>query len=452
MMVLLLVFSTNVFATDKVYQEEKPLSIEVITYFNLDEQGEELKPEKNNVRSNNTVVEFKNINLNHNQILCIGDVVNNKKIEFELQGELKKTYNGKKDILIGEVSDLSGNFDVIFFGIDRNPKENVTLNKEILQREDSSEIIKIYLREKDTRNLTIIETGNLFDVEVTEQLFKGIEKLNTIDFEDQNWYIKILKPTDKIHNEIVDVCRANEISSRNGEIISQYDEKFITKYNVGGHDVFEEMKVHFELTGDKYNDGGTTKYKSLMEIIEEKTTSPTTDMFDGNDTNFMICKKGAAYCEFGTDKDVLIKGGDVGYDYYKQGGISVTPYFNLGLGFQKFGVQASINVQLQYEKGGTVTGDNISWSTYDNKEMYGHAMVGFDKGQILKNVKHKFSVDFSITNKNDSVPKGKKNIETAWVFNIYNAYGPEIEHGDADDYDCNYAYTGKKIKLTYIVK
>ncbi|WP_160035003.1 hypothetical protein [Paenibacillus sp. An7] len=170
-----------------VLAEENQQNFEEVVgryYKNLDPSGSQLSNNDFSLSKLiiNTAIISENITLS-------GTVTNtNGSIPFSLEGELTKAeYPGK---LIGELEDTTHRFNVIYFGFERNSKENISL----INPDQNGEILKIYLLDKDNRDLYVYEITDLVNFGIhSEELF-NLHNLKTTEHINEFWYAKLIKP------------------------------------------------------------------------------------------------------------------------------------------------------------------------------------------------------------------------------------------------------------------
>lgn len=422
--------------------------LDAVTVKDLDSEGRDLNPK--NSRDDKTkyisskIVDTK-INVNNNQITFEGNLKKNEEIPFNLQGELKKPHNHKRDIIIGDLVDATGNFEVIFFAIDRNPEQNVTANfKNILnKRQDNEDILKIYLREKETRNLTVVEVINPIGTQQTDMLFENIEGLSVADFHDQNWYIKMLKPIKKYKSESpVEATEMRTLTSV--ETADSAIKNYTVIYEAVGVEVTEFMKVYFELAGlDVFN--GESNYTTVIKIQDQSTFStPYTDYYNSGDTSFHIGKTATTDSKVVVEDNVRVKQALINYNHYTEGTITLAPYVNVGTGINLFNIiDVSLNVSAEYVPASVQSNSDtvIMWDTTESG-----VGVEFEAGKTLSATTNKYSIAYTIIRTN--IDPGYKTLQTGWTYSVYNAMGPEINNVDPGAYITNFM-DGVVLEINY---
>lgn len=245
---------------------QKSVKVEASTIKNLDYAGTKL----NNINSNEKV-SFSNVLITKDQVELTGIVGNNGK-SFKLIGQIKKSENGNKSLLVGSLNDSFNNYDVIFFGIDAAADTSLTLNKNKFK--SGEVVLKLYLLEKGTRNLTVIETTNLNSHYNASFLLTNQNSLSIVDHEDQFWYAKLLQATE------VPRFTPNTITSGNS------DKYYDVSYTIIGGTIYEEMAIRHYIEGPTTLDASGGLFTTKMYVLSQKTWSYDFTGMDSSSTNF----------------------------------------------------------------------------------------------------------------------------------------------------------------------
>ena len=391
------------------------------TFNNLDPEGYNLT--KENVEESKT--SLYSVDIENYFVNITGSIefsVGNKK-PFNLNGQLKSS-ESTENLLVGSLNDKNDNFEVVYFGISAKPSEMALLNKEIKQNIKSTDsILSIYLREKNTRNLTVVEVVQPEFINVKE-LFKDKSKLEKCEFIDQFWYAKILKPI-KIEENDIDVSDtlntsngigsdsiSNNIQSPVVALAQASDTTYTYTYNVAGASVVESFKVRHYVDGpiDMYSQGS---FVAKLNVIEEKTTCAAIPSMNSNDSNFSI----GVYND--TKIDAYTSPGDyfqqVMWDgtYYKPGSVDIDVSWGYSLPTVGIGFAAS------YSWGQTFT--NHTLKVFDNSgttKVRQAGIVWSKSGHRLIAVGHTFDQSFTI---NKFSNPGTKYFNSKFTYDISNA-------------------------------
>ncbi|KYH25967.1 hypothetical protein CLTEP_27990 [Clostridium tepidiprofundi DSM 19306] len=133
---------------------------------------------KKNVNKENIKLKIDNIGLESNILKLDGVVqVNNKKILFDLSGELKKI-DTSKDIVVANLIDKYNNFDVIHFSINNSSSNFISASG---NKYDIA-TLNLYLKEKISNNYIFLET--FLPKQINEKKIFDINYVNSFSSKD----------------------------------------------------------------------------------------------------------------------------------------------------------------------------------------------------------------------------------------------------------------------------
>lgn len=219
---------------------------------------------------------------------------------FHITGELFKSSKSDERV-VGELKDELGNFQVIHFSIDSNPKNTFMFNKNL--KNSKGNLLKLYLLDKDNRNFTFIEVDNSKLLEGTtysDPIAK--DDLEVVSFDEEHWYVKFLKPVKK---EIIEDSGVNDINIMgNTQTINKY-RIYSLSYEVVGGTATENIRVGHYLAYDDRPSGDFDWDTKLY--IDKKWTTSDVDDWNGNDSNMKVGYYLPSKIKAVTDKYELIK-------------------------------------------------------------------------------------------------------------------------------------------------
>lgn len=173
--------------------------------------------------------------------------LNDEPIQFA--GTLKRTYVSPDKIVVGELNETSGKYEVIHFSINRSVNEFVS----VLGNEQKTPTINLYLKEKGTRNFifTEIQVPSNFDL---SDLFDRTNTFEQFDSADLLWYKKVVEPTSISQKEIIppkdgmtaQASVVKEIKSRKNYALS---------YNWQGSNMVDFLTLDHIISYDSQNPG-----------------------------------------------------------------------------------------------------------------------------------------------------------------------------------------------------
>ncbi|AZK45160.1 hypothetical protein [Paenibacillus lentus] len=220
------------------------LTLQGTTIFDLDEYGKQLEDVS---AGSQTEIYIDDYFFSDSSVKLHGTVFTAKDEKtFNLEGTLKKA-DYTNTLIVGNLVDTSGNYDVIFFGIDSAPNSNITLNYG--QYSDNDTLLKLYLLEKGTRNFTVVEsTIDNSTLNLSEQ-FNNVSELNQGEYTDIFWFSKILNPIKSSESSpIAKFAVTSGVS----------DKTYSLSYAIGVGTVNEEMVVRTYVEGPTSISSGLT--------------------------------------------------------------------------------------------------------------------------------------------------------------------------------------------------
>jgi hypothetical protein len=287
-----------------------------------------------------------------------------------LIGELKKPDNGSHDFVMGELTDQSGNYDVMYFGLDKNAPANPTFDHSVPK---GTNLLKVYLMEKGTRNFSVIETTVLNDIIDYNSVYSNIENLNVVDHKVQAWYASVLEEA-----PIPTVARPAPLIIVSG----QSDRTYTVSYPLGiGGTIYEEIVVRHYIEGPTSisNDGTFT---TKMYILSERTYSYDYPSANSSNTNFTIGYHSPTTIGVATDKGDALRSNIWGGGYKQAGGVSLS--FKIGVTFKK--LLDLVGMDLNWTTTSTVTNNYRNYDNYPVTDQYSRlGGVSFNAGLFIEN-------------------------------------------------------------------
>ncbi|MFE4573039.1 hypothetical protein [Paenibacillus chitinolyticus] len=396
---LLLVFLVTLalFSNSLPVSATNSIELEASTVYNLDSKGAKLSQ----LDANSKAV-FKNVEITTSKLLLSGNLVNGKL--FDLQGTIKKSENSNADLLVGDLKDSLNNFEVIYFGIDRASNSSLTLNKNKFK--GGEDVLKLYLLEKGTRNLTIIETTGLNNLFSADLLFSQQDSLDIIDHANQFWYAKILQGTDIPSFE------------PQGVVSGKSDRPYNISYSVGGGNIYEEMVIRHYIEGPTSLDTSGGTFTTKMYVLSQRTWSYDYSGLDSNSSNFQVGYFTDTRVDSWTDPGDAIRQIQWDGSYQVAGGIKTQ--FKIGYSLKsKYVPLTSYEINYQFETPYTAK----TLKVFDNSGSNVTRAAGtkYSSGMYLKNTGQTFDVTFTVghydTNK-------QKELYVTWTYDVYNGQSP----------------------------
>jgi len=220
---------------------------------------------------------LKNLHITGNNDLQLIGEINYADISssIHLKGDLRKS-KLYKNTLVGNISDKSDNFDVIYFAITSNEdKSKLFTNKSI----GSKEVIKLYLMRKTSREFVMFE----IPVDKLESKTKSAVSVNYNERKlretaaDDHWWFKVLKPVNLSENKLKPLGATTDTS--------YFEETYRYELTFGYYDYYIKLKAFanvYDMTGGQATD------EAGLEIISEKLTDDTGKVLESNESYLQI--------------------------------------------------------------------------------------------------------------------------------------------------------------------
>lgn len=224
--------------------------IEGKTSINASIYGDDL--EKNMVNEHPSISVF---TLNNNNVTVSGFInTDDKDTAFVLSGIAYKTYDNN---IIFDAVDINNKYDVIFLCLEKKQE----YNDYILHRDDLSIVsskmgdygIKIYLMEKGTRNISIIEGLN---VEITN-IESALSNIKETEYSRLNWFENCFE------------AKKDENSNNNIDTLSTHTTEYTywgDSYYLGSSNVKIQMGIKLVATNDTPSFTNGTFFASKLEL------------------------------------------------------------------------------------------------------------------------------------------------------------------------------------------
>jgi hypothetical protein len=172
------------------------------------------------------------------------------------------------NLLVGNVIDNEGNFEVVFFGIQEKCLENnLRVNKYL----NDKKVISIYCLHKNTREFVMFE----IDAEELENIFQSqicIEDVNKInDITKEHWWVKVYKSQEEIVKEkdVMYVENNNEIRFSSSRSTHEDKHKRTFTYEDGPGNCYKYV-IDIEAFSDIRDTGDGDPDTYGVEIIDQK--------------------------------------------------------------------------------------------------------------------------------------------------------------------------------------
>lgn len=423
-----LLFSALSFTKDSIVTAQKnSILYSATTIYNLDKEGGKLK--KKDLWKNTKVV-FENYDITKDTIHLEGYVkTKNEKKEFNITGNLYKTHNTSKRIIAGDLFDKKGNFKVIHFAIDQDPKTKSFY----FEKPSEGTNIKLYLLDESTRDFTFVESANknLIKYSPYKENINNSD-LPQVDTKEILWYGKFLAPI-KVERKKSDNFSISSVDTDSDEVY------YSATYDIMGTTVNEIMFVGTNLQCptllNDVNSQGTCYAK--LEITKENTVS-STGVYDEEDSHFELGDNGPTVFQFRTENNGDgIQATEWSATYYKESNIDIQfDFFTYSP--KKFPI---VTFDLDYEKAGTVS-ENEELSVYpndeDKSEFTGAIKTALPEGKILKDTNHEFNIVVDVGYFTDPDSSGDFVAKFSYrVSNVYDYYDEE------DSQTLNISYTNQ---------
>lgn len=405
--------SVTVFASSEQHNIEAK-QIQGYTILALDETGKKLEDK---AYYEKTTISISDFNIIGDSISLKGKVSNKT---FNISGNLKRADYTDTLIVGNNIQDMDENFDVIFFGIDKAPKENITINSDIFKEDQT--ILKLYLLEKGTRNFTILESSEAVSFIDAIQTFDAINSLNIGAYTDIFWYSKVLKPVNTQESSPITIQALTSGHS---------DKTYSLSYTTGVGIINEEITVRTYVEGPTSitSDG---VFSTKIYPLSTRTYSTQVPGVNSNTSNFKIGVSENTVLEAYTDP------GDV-FRYQQWDGSWYSPgNFTIGLSWSLSIPNTGLSFSPTYTNSTQYTAKTLK--NFDNS---GTTKVRQTKAELSKNnrletTSHTFDVNFSIGHYSSP---GQKKLNLKWTYYVWNAqniYSPAVGQKTSNMY---FSYT-----------
>ncbi len=271
---LILVSSINVgFAEDSI---KKGLKFNAYCIENYDDYGKNLNLD-NSIDCEMNIDLFKIIG---DKVYIEGFVDRNDKKEFKLQGGLglSRISNSK---YVGNLKDDNNNYEVVYFGIENDPKASLSFDKKL--KLYKAPLTKIYLKDMENNNLIILESDKIIKQNEIGDIATKI--VDIAQHTDEYWYAKILKPYD---TQIIDLPLESDSDSPMRIAVPKSTTRLYKHlYNWMGYDFEERFTLAFDVVGVS-EITQSNLITSTMRLAGEETLCPNNPAWNSTDTSFVV--------------------------------------------------------------------------------------------------------------------------------------------------------------------
>ncbi|MCM3619809.1 hypothetical protein M3936_19750 [Sutcliffiella horikoshii] len=214
--------------------------------------------------------------------------------DLQLDGELFVSRHSN-NLAIGELTDKTGNFEVLYFGIDAREDKSKTLSFNNSMK-SAKNLVKIYLLKKDTKDFYYFEIDKPSFLDGT--YFEGNFELNNnkeAAFELENWYTKALEPIDFTVEEVIeeDNLSSDEFSILNTRRSTYTSRNYTATYTVLGEYVFERIQLRHYLAYDDAPASTLNTWTTKLSVTSKSTSSVIPD-YNGNNSSMEVGRYGSA--------------------------------------------------------------------------------------------------------------------------------------------------------------
>jgi len=356
----------------------------------VDNEGKTLKKSLDIVNAN-----ILDMNMNGDSITLNGIVETGRvKNKFNVSGKLYKSENSN-DLVIGDLMDNAGNYEVIYFGISTKPEETLIVDDSRRNEFIKNKIlVSLYLRDNYSNQVYFIEM-NPTEFINRNIVVKIMPRLKVCERINEFWYIKLLKPisfreleVQPIDNDSVFIPAYDPSDPYN----TYRDVTYEYNYNVMGSLVTEKMTLRHYVDGPSaiYNQGS---FIAKLMVVHESTFCYNIPSLNSNDSYMSIGVYGdtaiEAYTAPGDYFQQVIWDGE----YYRPGsiGISVSwslsiPNTGLSFGFDK--INSSIYTNHTFK----------SFNSNNGKYVRQAEVLWTKNKHRLVDLNHNFDHSFTINN------------------------------------------------------
>lgn len=373
------------------------MTLEGTTIFDLDEYGKQLEDVS---AGRKTEINIDDYFISDSSVKLHGTVLTTKDEKtFNLEGTLKKA-DYTDTLIVGNLVDTSGNYDVIFFGIDSAPNSNITLNYG--QYNDNDILLKLYLLEKGTRDFTVIESAIDNSVLDLSEQFNNVSELNQGEYTDIFWFSKILAPIKSYEsNPIATFALSSGVS----------DKTYSLSYSIGVGSVNEEIVVRTYVEGPT-SISGDGLFTTKIYPLSTRTYSTQVPNVNSNTSNF----------EIGVSQDTVLEAytdpGDVFRYQQWDGSWQNSSTINLGLSWSYSLPGTGLSFSPSYTNTTQYTSKTLKNFDNSGTNKVRQTKVQLSKNNIIKTPSHTFDVNFSIGHYST---KAQKKLNLKWTYYVWNA-------------------------------
>jgi hypothetical protein len=394
-----------------------PQNESALYFRDLDDYGRDLEIRTSKSGSyfsqNKSQYKINKIYFDANKIHLSGVLFAKKAIDFNISGTLAKSEKNNNLVVI-EAKDESNNFDVVFMGIDKNPKDSITLNPNV--KNTNSTVLKLYLLEKKTRNFTAIESASCLDQPIVDKIFKNLSILRVAEHKNEFWYGKILKPisAEEIKYPQSRSAERDKISKK------QY---FRCTYSVGGGKIYEDFVVKYTVSGPSKLIGEST-FLTKLSVYNEETWSNDIPSVKSDDTCTSIGVNSSIDVIGSTEEDGhYIEKIEWDSCHHESGKID----FSLSWCYTIPHTGITLNATFEPDK--DVEYDKF-YSKIDEEDEIPAAKVSFEDNVVLRDVGHSVAVNFLVGDYDRYDSGDRKDFKVIWNYDLYNSESPYHFGGD----------------------
>lgn len=345
----------------------------------------------------NTSIVLKDVLLSQSKVSVVGDVYSTGVIKsFNLTGKLTKAeYPGK---LIGDVVDNTNNFEVIYLGIEKNPENNITF----FGNKKGKTTLKIYLLEKDTKNLTVYEDTDITNRIDVDAIFNSND-YELANHENEFWYGKVFKP---VSAETSTGFSTLALASGHS------DATHTLSYNIGGLIIYEDITLRAYIEGPTALDNSGGTFTTKFYVLSEGTHSTDYPSANSSQTNFTIGSATPTKIEAYTEPGDYFRYVQWDGSYYQSGSLN----FTVKVSYKIPGTLVSFSTGYTSSQ----TFPSKSLKTFDNSgtNKARIAAVEYAKGMQLKDVGNTFDTIFAVGHYDTN--KSKK-LNIRWTYDVFNS-------------------------------
>ncbi|UFJ38883.1 hypothetical protein LOK74_12385 [Brevibacillus humidisoli] len=376
------------------------------TYYNLDDKGQDLSAGNHQ----ESKISFSEMSVSKSDVQLTGEIAysNDERVPFSLSGTLGKAEK-TDDLIIGDLVDNSGNFEVIHFGLDRSPDKSIVIDQ---KKRGNKPILKLYLLKQGTRDLTVLEVDVPKSIKYKE-LFDNVKSFKQAEYSDQFWYHKIFKPTE-----------AKELGANEARLVSEEDDVVIASlqndsetryyqysYNISGCSIYEDFYVKHYLEGPK-EITTSDEFTSKMYVTHEETWSLDCDSMNSDETGMHIGYYDPTIIQAYTEPGDVLRYIQWDGTYYEEDDLNIVARWDVAFPYTTLGFTGTWEFAERHESNTMKVFDN------SGEKKVRQAAVDFDeKEQQLIDEDDSFDVIFSVGYYNQS---GNKNFRVKWDYTISN--------------------------------